>query len=74
MTVSLSKRRKDFNGYKLGDRVKIFAAQGLVGGEDKEIRILGEAGFYVKTLATCFYWTEKGQTWDDLEKIGATCP
>lgn len=67
MVVPLSKRRKEFNGYKIGDHVKIFVVRGSMNsGEDKEIRILGEAGFYVKTLATCFYWIEKGQTWDDV--------
>jgi hypothetical protein len=73
MVVPLAKRRKVFNGYKLGDHVRILEIREVVGGgEDKEIRILGEAGFYVKGLATCFYWTEKGRTWDDVEKEPAT--
>ena len=38
------------------------------GDERRTIRILGEAGFYVKGLATCFYWLEKGKTWDDVKE------
>jgi hypothetical protein len=65
MVVPSSKRKTTFNGYRLGDVVKILEG---CGEENKEIRILGQAGFYVKTLATCFYWTEKGRTWDDVQK------
>ena len=67
MVVPLSKRRKEFNGYRLNAVVRILDNEAQAGGERRTIRILGEAGFYVKGLATCFYWLEKGKTWDDVE-------
>jgi hypothetical protein len=70
MTVPLSKRRKEFNGYHLDGVVTILTAKASASGELRTIRILGEAGFYVKGLATCFYWLEKGKTWDDVPTVG----
>jgi hypothetical protein len=52
------------NGYKVGDVVLVL--RGPDGKPQKmEIRQLGIVGFYVKGLATCYYWTEKKITWDD---------
>ena len=56
---------KSVNGHKVGDAVFVF--HGNNGQPWKmEIRQLGIAGFYVRGLATCFYWTEKGVTWDEV--------
>ena len=72
MVVPLAKRRKELNGRRLGDSVAVILSDDK--RERREIRILGEAGFYVKGLATCFYWTEKGRAWDDVEKESEPCP
>ena len=56
---------KTVNGYKAGDVVCVLRGSG--GKPQKmEIRQIGLIGFYVRGLATCFYWTEKGVTWDEL--------
>ena len=56
---------KTVNGYRVGNEV--FVLRGSDGKPQKmEIRQLGLIGFYVKGLATCFYWTEKGITWDEV--------
>lgn len=68
MVVPLARRRKEFNGYRLDGVVRILDGGAPAGDERRTIRILGEAGFYVKGLATCFYWLEKGKTWDDVKE------
>jgi hypothetical protein len=55
------------NGYKPDDNVLVF---GRTPKDNKlmALRQVGIAGFYVKGLATCFYWHERGRTWDDEPK------
>jgi hypothetical protein len=54
------------NGYQQDDHVLVL--HGPDGGEQTmPIRQLGIVGFYVRGLATCFYWTEKGITWDEVQ-------
>jgi hypothetical protein len=67
VTISPSKRLKTFNGYKLDGKVLIKTSPAA--SERREIRHLGKAGFHVRGLATCFYWLEKGKTWDDVQEI-----
>jgi len=68
MAIPPFKKRKSFNGYKDGAKVKILSPTSMR-QEIFEMRRVGEAGFYVKGLATCFYWHEKSNTWDDVEKV-----
>ena len=57
----------EVNGYHVGNEILVL--RGVDGKPEKrEIRQLGIAGFYVKGLATCFYWTEKKATWDEVSK------
>jgi hypothetical protein len=58
---------KTVNGHHVDDEVLIFHG---FGGRSQEMKIrqLGFVGFYVRGLATCFYWTEKGTTWDEVPR------
>ena len=55
------------NGHKEDDSVLIL---GKVPEDNKTmlVRRVGVAGFYVRGLATCFYWHEKGSTWNEIAK------
>lgn len=58
-------KAKVINGHGVDSEVVILRGPG--GKPTKmPIRQLGIAGFYVRGLATCFYWTEKGTTWDEV--------
>ena len=62
----MSDKPKIVNGYKIDDEVLVF--RGPDGKpRNMPIRQLGVAGFYVRGLATCFYWTEKRVTWDEAK-------
>jgi len=58
------KRDLIINGYRAGDVVLVL---GRIRQEDKNmtVRQVGVAGFRVRGLATCFYWHEKGATWNE---------
>ena len=68
--VAPTKKLKKLNGYELDGEVLVKTTPAAA---SYRIRHLGEAGFYVRGLITCFYWSEKGRTWDDVAKVGGTC-
>lgn len=63
------RKKEPVNGHVVGDEIVVRDEQGNL-AEKRTMRHVGPAGFYVKGLATCFYWTERGVTWDELVKVG----
>jgi hypothetical protein len=57
---------KPVNGHNIDDEVLVLRGSGFCKPRKMLIRQLGLIGFYVRGLATCFYWTEKGVTWDEI--------
>lgn len=64
----MPKKPATVNGYSVGDTVLVRDAEGKI-VEKRIIRYIGVAGFRVKGLATCFYWTEQGTMWDKLTQV-----
>ena len=64
MIEKVKKRNLVINGYKVDDDV-IVLGKTQQDNKTMSIRQVGEAGFYVRGLATCFYWHERGATWDE---------
>jgi hypothetical protein len=64
MTTKTRKAISVINGYKPDDGVIVLGSTPK-GNRSMVVRRVGVAGFYVKGLATCFYWHEKGRTWDE---------
>jgi hypothetical protein len=66
----VGKRDKDnliFNGYRVDDFVLVLGKTPEK-NEKMQLRQVGAAGFLVRGLATCFYWHEKGVTWDESSR------
>ena len=61
----LSKKIRVVCGHYIGDVVLVRDVAGKI-AEKRAVRRVGAAGFLVKGLATCFYWADKGRTWDEL--------
>lgn len=72
MSDKVKKRNLVINGCKADDDVVVLGS-GLQEDKVMKIRQVGVVGFYVKGLATCFYWHEKEKTWDDLARLFEPC-
>jgi hypothetical protein len=67
--IEKQKKLKTLNGRNVGDLVVIYGGIMLNKSHKATIRQLGVVGFYVKGLATCYYWHEIGRLWRDFDAV-----
>jgi hypothetical protein len=63
--IEKSRKLKTVNNRHVGDQVVVFGGIMRNKAYKATIRQLGIIGFYVKGLATCYYWHEQERMWRD---------
>lgn len=65
--IEKSRKLKTINNRHVDDPVVVFGGVMFDKPYKATIRQLGIVGFYVRGLATCYYWHEIGRLWREYE-------